>query len=209
MDLVDHCTREKPNTKWRPYKFTFVTVFASLLKGINMGCKNTVMPEPFGKNHSVDSLTFEGNTRQPHNENMWLFQTFVLQLHCNDKLEEATSKLFNLFLPNWGEGDATNFQSIPMNDIPKIGDMLQLNFFSIWNWFRWEGSRWWISLLKYSKVWKECQVLALQQSHLLRQQHQRTLQSFPMQYLWDVLFKDWYTRMTFRYLQWTRQTHLP
>ena len=65
MDIIDFCTRERTNTKWKFYKLTNVTVFAALLKDIPMGCKDTVLPEPLLKNHNVNCLTFERNTRQP------------------------------------------------------------------------------------------------------------------------------------------------
>ena len=45
-DIVDFCTRERANTKWKVYKLTNLTIFASLLKEIPMGCKDTVLPEP-------------------------------------------------------------------------------------------------------------------------------------------------------------------
>ena len=59
MDIIDPCTRERANTKWKFYKLTNVTVFAALLKDIPMGCKDTVLPEPLLKNHNVNCLTFE------------------------------------------------------------------------------------------------------------------------------------------------------
>ena len=65
MDIVDLCTRERANTKWKFYKLTNLTFFASLLKIVPMGCKNTVLPEPLLRNHNVNCLTFEGNTSQP------------------------------------------------------------------------------------------------------------------------------------------------
>ena len=74
MDCVDLCTRERSNTKWKIYKLTNLTVFASLLKDVPMGCKDTVLPEPLLKNHSVNCLTFERNTRQPYNDNLCLFR---------------------------------------------------------------------------------------------------------------------------------------
>ena len=46
MDIVDTCTRERANTKWKFYKLTKLTTFASLLKDVPMGCKDTVLPEP-------------------------------------------------------------------------------------------------------------------------------------------------------------------
>ena len=46
MDIIDLCTPERANTKWKFYKLTNVTVFATLLKDTPMGCKDTVLPEP-------------------------------------------------------------------------------------------------------------------------------------------------------------------
>ena len=58
MDIVDLCTRERSNTKWKFQKLTILTVFAPLLKDVSMGCKDTVLPEPLLKNHNVNCLTF-------------------------------------------------------------------------------------------------------------------------------------------------------
>ena len=62
MDIVDICTRERANTKWKFYKLTNLTIFASLLKDVPMGCKDTLLPEPLLKNHNLNCLTF-GKTR--------------------------------------------------------------------------------------------------------------------------------------------------
>ena len=43
LDVVDICTRERANTKWKLYKLTNLAVFASLLKDVPMGCKDTVL----------------------------------------------------------------------------------------------------------------------------------------------------------------------
>ena len=64
LDFVDICTREGANTKWKFYKLTHLTFFASLLNDVSMGCKDTVLPEPILKNHNVNCLTFERNTIQ-------------------------------------------------------------------------------------------------------------------------------------------------
>ena len=37
MDIVDFCTRERVNTKWKFYKLTNLTVFAAILKDVPMG----------------------------------------------------------------------------------------------------------------------------------------------------------------------------
>ena len=44
MVIVDLCTRERANTKWKFYKLTNLTVFAALLKDVPKGCKDSVLP---------------------------------------------------------------------------------------------------------------------------------------------------------------------
>ena len=128
-DIVDICTRERANRKCKFYKLTNLTFFAALLKDVPMGCKDTVLPEPLLKNHNVICLTFERNTRQPYNDNLCLFRALALHLHGNEKLEEVTSKIFNLFLINGEEVDVSKFQGVHLNDIPKVEDLLQLIIF--------------------------------------------------------------------------------
>ena len=128
-DIVDHWTRERANAKWRLYKFTKVTVFASLLKSVPMDWKDTVLPECHLKSHNVICLNFETKTRQPCNENFCFFQVLALHLYDNVKLEKETSKKFSLFLPNCEEGDCWEVKGVYMNDIPKFEDLLQLTIF--------------------------------------------------------------------------------
>ena len=129
MDIVDICTRERANTKWKFYKLRNITVFASLLKDVPLGCKDTVLPEPLLRNFNVNCLTFERNTFQPYNYNLCLFRALALRLHGNKKLEEETSKIFNLFLNNSEQRDASKFQGAHLNDIPKVENLLQLIIF--------------------------------------------------------------------------------
>ena len=129
MDIVDICIRERSNTKWKFYKLTKLTILASLLKDLPMGCNDTVVPDPLWKNHNVICLTFKRNTRQPYNDNFCLFRAVALHLHGNEKLEEETSKVFNLFLNNSEERDPSKFQGVRMTEFPKVVEMLQLIIF--------------------------------------------------------------------------------
>ena len=129
MDIVDICAQERANTKWKFYKLTISTCFASPLKDVPMGCKDTVLPESLLKNHNVNCLTFERNTLPPYNDNGCLFRALAPDLHGNKKLEEETSNIFNLLLINSEERDVSKFQSVHLNDIPKVEDLLQLNIF--------------------------------------------------------------------------------
>ena len=129
MDIIDFCTHERTNKMWKFYKFTILTIFASLLTDVPMGCKETVLPEPLLKYHKVNCLTFERNRRQPYNDNLCFSRPLALDLHGNDQLEEESSKTFNLFLKNSEARDVSIFQGDQLNDIPKVEDLLQLNFF--------------------------------------------------------------------------------
>ena len=129
LDIVELCTRERANTKWKFYKLTNLTVFAALLKDVPMGCKDTVLPEPLLRKCNVNCLTFEKNTSQPYNGNLCLFRAVALPLFGNERLEEETSKILNLFLNNCGKADTSMFQGVHMTDIPKVEEMLQLNIF--------------------------------------------------------------------------------
>ena len=126
-DVIESCSRKKTNTKWRFYKLTNLTVFAALLKDVPMGCKNAVLPKPLLKNHTINCLTYEEITRQPHNDNLCLFRALALHLHGTQRLEEETSKLFNLFIKKMDGLSADQFQGVDMNDIPIVEDQLTLN----------------------------------------------------------------------------------
>ena len=48
-------------------------------------------------------------------------------LQGTQRLEEETSKLFNLFISKMDELSADQFQGVHMNDIPFVEDLLTLN----------------------------------------------------------------------------------
>ena len=126
-DVIKSCSQERMNTKWRFYKLTILTVFAVLLKDVPRGCKDAVLPESLLKNGTINCLTFEENTRQPCNDNLYLFRAPAFHMHGNQRLDEETSKLFSLFM-NKKDGLSPNqFQGIHKNDILTVEDLLTLN----------------------------------------------------------------------------------
>ena len=128
-DVIETCTKERSNTKWRFFKLPNLTIFAALLKDIQMRCKDAVLPESLLKIHTVNCLTFEKNTKNPYNDNLCLFRALALHLHGNERLEEETSKLFNLFLVNSTNPDPSKFQGVCMDDIPSVEDIVSINIF--------------------------------------------------------------------------------
>ena len=55
------------------------------------------------------------------------FRALALHLHGIQRLEEETSKLFNLFINKMDGLSADQFQGVHMNDIPFVEDLLTLN----------------------------------------------------------------------------------
>ena len=128
-DLIESCTKEKTDKKWKFFKLTNLTIFAALLRDIPMGCKDAVLPESLLRNPSIYCLTFERNTRQPYKDNLCLFRALALHLHGNERLEEETSKIFNLFLVNSTNRDPSKLQGVCMDDIQSVEDIVSINIF--------------------------------------------------------------------------------
>ena len=124
LDNVHLSTRERANTKWKFYKLTNLTVFAALLKDVPMGRKDSVLFDPLMINQNKNCLTFETNRRKPFN--LCLFRAVAPHLFGNERLEEESSKIFNLFLSNCVEAEPSKFQGVRMTNIPKV-ELLQLN----------------------------------------------------------------------------------
>ena len=119
-EVIESCTKERSNTKRRFFKLTNLTIFAALLRDIPMACKDAVLPESLLKNHTVNCLTYEQNTKKLYKDNFCLFRALALHLHGNERLEEETSKLFNLFLVNSTNPDPSKFQRVCMDGIPSV-----------------------------------------------------------------------------------------
>ena len=128
-DVIESCTKERSNTKWRFVKLTNLTIFAALLKDIPMGCKDAVLPESLLRNPSIYCLTYEQNTKKTYQDNLCLFRALALHLHGNERLEEETSKLFNLFLVTSTNPDPSKFQGVCIDDIPSVEDIVSINIF--------------------------------------------------------------------------------
>ena len=95
-----------------------------------MRCKDAILPESLLRNSTVNCLTYKQNTKKPYKEELCLFRALPLHLHGNDKkLEEKTTKLFNLFLINSTNSGLSKFQGVCMDDIPSVEDLVAINIF--------------------------------------------------------------------------------
>ena len=128
-DVIESCTKERSNTKWRFFKLTNLTIFAALLRDIPMGCKDAVLPESLLRNRSINCPTYEQNTKKPYKDNLCLFRALALHLHGNERLGEETAKLFNLFLVNSTNPDPSKFQGVCLDDILSVEDIVGIIIF--------------------------------------------------------------------------------
>ena len=95
-----------------------------------MGCMDAVLPESVLKSHTINCLTYKQKNKKSYKNNLCFFRALALHLHGNDKrLEEETSKLFNLFFINSTNPDRSKFQGVCLDDIPSVEDIVDINIF--------------------------------------------------------------------------------
>ena len=102
-------------------------------------------------------------------------------MHGNDKLEAETAKILNLFLAKSEEGDPSNIQGFQKNDIPKVEDILQLNIFLYYRGFIDGELIGQFARMSIQKNDKSIKLLRYSNHNTQCQQHQRIIQSSPMQ----------------------------
>ena len=157
-DVIQSCTKERSNTRWRFFILTNLTIFAALLRDIPMGCKDGILRESLLKKHTVNCLTYEQNTKKPYKDNLCLFRSLSLHLHGNERLEEETSKLFNLFLVNSTNPDPSKFEGVCMDWYSICGRYSGYQYFHIRHRPYWRRNGWGTCTTKYQKVREECSV---------------------------------------------------
>ena len=128
-DVIESCTKQRTNTKWRFFKLTNLPLFAAILTDTPMSCKDAVLAESLLKNHTVNCLAYEQNTKKSYKDNVCLFRALALHLLGNERLAEETSNLFNLLLINGTNPHASKFQGVCMDDIPSVEDIVGINTF--------------------------------------------------------------------------------
>ena len=137
-----------------------------------------------------------------------LFRALALHLHGNKKLEEETSKIFNIFFNNSEERDPPKIQGVHMTDIPKVEDLLQNNVFHYDIDFvdgELIGELCRGSIQKYEKS----VTLLRRNNHICYVNNINTLFKTFRCTACDTFFSKRESGTTFGYLWWSCQTYLP
>ena len=127
FDIVDQCTQERQNTKWRFKLITNFTIFAALLKNIPMGYPDSVLPEPLLKNHSVNCLLSDKD-KQRDEDHLCLVRALSMYLHGHSNLDAPTSQLFTEFISKSGY-DPKNFLGVAIDPLPLVEGIVERNKF--------------------------------------------------------------------------------
>ena len=93
FEIVEQCNHERQNRKWNFKLITNITIFATLLKNIPMGCPDSVLPEPLLKNHS-DNCLLSNKDKEPYKDHLCLFRALAMNMKGHKDLETHTSRYF-------------------------------------------------------------------------------------------------------------------
>ena len=127
IDLIEACTQERQNCKWRFTVITNVTVFSALLTNIPMGCTDSPLPEPLLRNPEVNCLLSNGHD-EPYNDNLCLFRAIAIHLFGSVDVELQAIKIFQNFVTASG-CDPENFRGVSFDQIPIIEEQIKQNIF--------------------------------------------------------------------------------
>ena len=119
FDIVEQCTQERQNTKWRFKLITNVTIFAALLKNIPMGCPDSVLPEPLLRHTQVNCV---------FSAHLCLFRALAMYMNGHNDLDSHTSRYFTEFISK-SSYDPKNFRGVSVEDLPVVEEIVQRNIF--------------------------------------------------------------------------------
>ena len=126
QNIIEFCAQERQNTKWRFKLITNLTIFATLLKNLPVGCPDSVILKPLLRNNHVNCLVSNQNTKQPYNDKLCLFRALAVHPNGTTNLETSTSKIFNDFLEKSG-CDPGQFRGVSTDNLPTVEDVVEKN----------------------------------------------------------------------------------
>ena len=126
MDLVETCTQERENTKWRFALTTNLTIFCALLKNIPMGCIDA-LPEQLLRRSDVNCLVSNGYG-ETYKDYLCLYRAIAVHLYGSSELETNAANLFSAFLHESGH-DAINFRGVSIDHLVFVENAIKHNIF--------------------------------------------------------------------------------
>ena len=127
-DVIESCTEKRSNTKWSFFKLPNLTIIAALLRDIPMCCKDAVLLEFLLKNHTVNCLTFDKNTKNL-TMTIFVFSEQLLCIHLATRDWRRKHQSYSISFFNSNNSDPSKFQGVCMVYIPSGEDIVRINYF--------------------------------------------------------------------------------
>ena len=125
FDIVEQCTQERQNTKWRFELITNTKIFAALLKNISMGCPDSFpfLPESLQRHTQVNCL-LSNKDKEPYKDHLCLFRALAMYMNGHKSLDSHTSRYLTEFISKSGY-DPKKFGGVSAEDLPVVEEIVQ------------------------------------------------------------------------------------
>ena len=127
FDIVEQCTQDRQNTKWRFKLITNVTIIAALLKTVPMGCPDFVLSEILLRHTQVNCL-LSNKDKEPHKDHLCLLRELAMYMSGHIDLDSHTSRYFTEIVSKSGY-DPKKFRGVSVQDLPVVEEIVQRNIF--------------------------------------------------------------------------------
>ena len=124
-DYFEHVTSQRQSTKWRFFQMTNVSIRATLVRDIPLGCYSLSLPLWIRQHRFIHSHVFNSSNDRANNDNLCLFRGMARHYEAAN-LEAKTSEIFSQYLTARSL-DARNFRGVRLSDIHMVEDIFTLN----------------------------------------------------------------------------------
>ena len=134
-------------------------------------------------------FTLEENTRQPYIDKCFLSRAFALHLRGKQNLEEGTSKNLQCDINRKDGGRPNRLPGARMKDHPVSGNVTAPHSLT---WDEYCGLRlyWRTCKTTCGQIWEHCTTTDKQQSQMLHEQQQCSVQVFSLSRLWYFVLRE-------------------
>ena len=125
-DYFERATSERPDTKWVFAQMTNVSIRATLVRDLAMGCKTLELPRWLTTNNSIITHVISRVTKHPYKDNLCFFRGLACHTKGDSTLEVESRALFNQFLQHPGI-EAKGFRGVKLSDFGDLEQLFRIN----------------------------------------------------------------------------------
>ena len=127
INYISKVTANRPDTKSKFYKLTNVTITATLLRNVLLGCPDIELPQFLIGHKGVTTLLFDRTNNKLHSDNFCMFRGLAMHLEKRTTgVEQKTQQLFTDFC-RFANYEPSMFQGVQDEDIDKVEKTAQVN----------------------------------------------------------------------------------